>query len=146
MVPAVASGVECEATFGDFSERNRIPDLLFVKQRRQSALRNTFQKEFEVRLKRGRRNRIGALNVLLGRDHAECGVLAGLEVKFAARIQANYPQILGQVLAFHDPSAVELFVRTVHCRASSNLIASLSSNLMHLVAVWSHFAAILVAI
>ncbi len=78
--------------------------------RREGALRHELDEKFEAFFVRGRNDGIGALDKLVFVIEAESRVLPGLEGKRAARINANQPQICGQIFAL-DNVRRKVFVR-----------------------------------
>ena len=108
MVGAAARRVEREAAFGDFPRIHRVARPEPVEERRELALRHQLEEELDLALVWRRDDRIRPFDQSLAVVDAERGVLAWSEVELPSGIDADHPEVVGEVDASRDADVEEL--------------------------------------
>ena len=101
--------IEREAALGKAPEIERIIFFEDVEERSELAGRNVLDEEFEGTLIRRRDDGVGALDAFAVAIKTKGGVLTGLIVIRAARIDFEDKKIFGNLPAFHNACRQKLF-------------------------------------
>src|SRR5690348_13300781 len=127
MISAGCFAIETEPSLGRLAHEHLVPELQLVELRREFAFRNQFKEKFDLALIRRRHNRVGTFGTFVGTLHAQRRVLARLEFKFAARIDADTPKVRSDIDALGNFRVIELVVGGGHTM-SPRCLGSLASN------------------
>src|SRR6266853_4917114 len=116
MIATTGVGFQQEASLRDFSHQQFIPRLQSVQQGSESSFRHELKEKLELLLRRGRDDRIGALDPPAILLHSPSGVLSGYKLEIAARINPCHPQIRREFFPLDKTRAKKFVFRTRHIK------------------------------
>src|SRR6267378_5101616 len=109
----VTTGVrfQQEPPLRDFSHQQFIPRLQSVQQGSESSFRHKLKEELNLLLRRGRDDRIRALDALAIFLNSQSGVLSGYKLEIGARINPRHPQVRGEFFPLDKANSSRLIRR-----------------------------------
>src|SRR5882762_7751168 len=117
----VTTGVrfQQEPPLRDFSHQQFIPRLQSVQQGSESSFRHKLKEELNLLLRRGRDDRIGALDPRAIFLNSQSGVLSGDKLEIAARINPRHPQVRREFFPLDKTRAKKFVFQTRHSKIPS---------------------------
>src|ERR1700704_58953 len=124
MIATTGVRFQQEPSLRDFSHQQFIPRLQSVQQGSESSLRHKLKEELNLLLRRGRDDRIGALDPLAIFLNSQSGVLSGCKLEIATRINPHHPQVRAEFFPLDKTCAKKSVFRTRHIQFPQKCLES----------------------